>query len=152
MGILNLHPSISKISPRSGALHTKPLHPIIHRVMATLKPLLDLWRELLQLLGELEHLMMIKCVILYNLPDLQNGSTVALQNPQTKLWDIYGTIINIGPIHRYYIKTQSGHDLLRKYLFTITHLFLYVHQAWQYTQPQYLNQHQVQLNSTVKTT
>ena len=44
----------------------------------------------------------------HRLPDLQNGSMVALQNPLTKLWDIYGTIVDIGPNHLYYIKTQSG--------------------------------------------
>ena len=32
-----------------------------------------------------------------SLPDIQIGSSVALQNPQTKLWEIYGTIVDIGP-------------------------------------------------------
>ena len=44
----------------------------------------------------------------HNLADIQVGSTIALQNPQTKLWDTYGTIIDIGPHRRYYIKTHSG--------------------------------------------
>ena len=48
----------------------------------------------------------------HRLPDLQNGSMVALQNPLTKLWDIYGTIVDIGPNRRYYIKTQSGRVLV----------------------------------------
>lgn len=53
----------------------------------------------------------------HNLPDIQIGSTVALQNPQTKLWDIYGTIIDIGPHRRYYIKTHSGRVLVRNHRF-----------------------------------
>ena len=48
-----------------------------------------------------------------SLPDIQIGSSVALQNPQTKLWDIYGTIVDIGPHRRYYIKTHSGQVLAR---------------------------------------
>ena len=48
----------------------------------------------------------------HRLPDLQNGFMVAPQNPLTKLWDIYGTIVDIGPNHLYYIKTQSGHVLI----------------------------------------
>ena len=48
-----------------------------------------------------------------SLPDIQIGSSVALQNPQTKLWDIYGTIVDIGPHRRYYIKTHSGRVLAR---------------------------------------
>ena len=47
------------------------------------------------------------------LPDIKLGSSVALQNPQTKLWDIYGTIVQVGPHRRYYIKTQSGRVLTR---------------------------------------
>jgi len=35
----------------------------------------------------------------HKLPHIQVDSTVALQNPLTKLWDIYGTIVDIGP-HR----------------------------------------------------
>ena len=48
-----------------------------------------------------------------SLPDMQIGSTVALQNPCTKLWDIYGTIVDIGPHRRYHVKTHSGRVLVR---------------------------------------
>ena len=47
-----------------------------------------------------------------HLTDIQLGSTVALQNPWTNLWDIYGTVVNISPYHRYSVKTQSGHILV----------------------------------------
>ena len=47
------------------------------------------------------------------LPDIHVGSSVAVQNPQTKLWDIYGTVTEIGPHRRYYIKTHSGRVLVR---------------------------------------
>ena len=42
MGIHNLHPSVSKTFPSNGVLHNKPLHPIICRVIARLKPLSNL--------------------------------------------------------------------------------------------------------------
>ena len=48
-----------------------------------------------------------------NLPEITLGSNVAVQNPNTKIWDIYGVITDIGPHHRYYIKTQSGCVLVR---------------------------------------
>ena len=47
------------------------------------------------------------------LSDLQVGNHVALQNPNTKMWDIYGTITDIGPHRRYFVKTQSGRILVR---------------------------------------
>ena len=47
------------------------------------------------------------------LPEIHVGSSVALQNPQTKLWDIYGTVTEIGPHRRYYVRTQSGRVLVR---------------------------------------
>ena len=49
----------------------------------------------------------------HSLPDIQVGSKVALQNQQTKLWDIYGIVVSIGPNHRYFVKTQSGRILVR---------------------------------------
>ena len=49
----------------------------------------------------------------HSLPYIHVGSTVALQNPQTKLWDIYGTVVAVGPHRRYHIKTLSGHILVR---------------------------------------
>ena len=48
-----------------------------------------------------------------NLPDIQLGSNVALQNPRTKLRDIYGTVVHISPYRRYSIKTQGGRVLVR---------------------------------------
>ena len=43
------------------------------------------------------------------LADIQLGANVALQNPRTELWDIYGTVVNISPHRRYSVKIQSGH-------------------------------------------
>jgi len=61
-----------------------------------------------------------------DLQDIQVGSTVALQNPRTKLWDIYGAVVNISPHRRY---SHAGRVLVRNRLFlrfrssasTITH-------------------------------
>ena len=47
------------------------------------------------------------------LPEIQVGTNVALQNPTTKLWDIYGIVVGIGPHRRYYVKTTSGRVLTR---------------------------------------
>ena len=49
----------------------------------------------------------------HNLPDIHVGSHVAVQNPQSRLWDIYGIVTEIGPHRRYYIKTTSGRVLVR---------------------------------------
>ena len=48
-----------------------------------------------------------------HLPDIKLGANVALQNPRTKLWDIYGRVVNISPYRRYSVKTQSGRILVR---------------------------------------
>ena len=53
----------------------------------------------------------------HTLPDIGIGSRVALQHPQTKMWDIYGTVVDIGPHRRYFIKTQNGRILTRNRLF-----------------------------------
>ena len=45
--------------------------------------------------------------------DIQVGSTVALQNPRTKLWNIYGTAVNVSPYRQYSVKTHSGCVLVR---------------------------------------
>ena len=47
------------------------------------------------------------------LAQLQIGNQVAIQNPTSKVWDIYGTITDIGPHRRYFVKTQSGRVLIR---------------------------------------
>ena len=49
----------------------------------------------------------------HTLPDIHVGSHVAVQNPQSRLWDIYGIVTEIGPHHRYYIKTTGGRVLIR---------------------------------------
>ena len=48
-----------------------------------------------------------------HLPEIHIGSKVAIQNQVTKLWDTYGTVVDIGPHRRYYIKTQAGRILTR---------------------------------------
>ena len=40
------------------------------------------------------------------LAEIGIGSNVAIQNPRIKLWDIYGTIVDISPNRRYYVKTS----------------------------------------------
>ena len=52
------------------------------------------------------------------LPEINIGSKVAIQNHETKRWDIYGVGTDIGPHRRYFIKTQSGRVLVcnRKFL------------------------------------
>ena len=47
-----------------------------------------------------------------SLPNIRIGSPVALQSQQTKLWDVYGTVVAIGPHRRYYVKTHSGRVLV----------------------------------------
>ena len=49
----------------------------------------------------------------HHLSDLQAGNHVAVQNPTSKMWDIYGTITAIGLHRRYFVKTQSGRILVR---------------------------------------
>ena len=47
------------------------------------------------------------------LTEIEIGSNVVVQNPRTKLWDIYGIITAISPNRKYYIKTSSGRVLVR---------------------------------------
>ena len=47
------------------------------------------------------------------LPDIRVGSHVAIQNPATKFWDIYGVVVDTGPHRRYYVKTVGGRVLIR---------------------------------------
>ena len=49
----------------------------------------------------------------WTLPEITIGAHVALQNRETKRWDIYGTVTTIGPQRRYFVKTQSGRVLVR---------------------------------------
>ena len=48
----------------------------------------------------------------HSLPDIHIGSKVALQNRHTKLWDIYGTVVAIGPHRCYHVKTSGGQILV----------------------------------------
>ena len=47
-----------------------------------------------------------------SLPDIKKGTNVAIQNPVTKMWDIYGIVTDINPHRRYFICTQSGSILV----------------------------------------
>ena len=49
----------------------------------------------------------------HTLPDIIIGSHVAVQNPQSKAWNIYGIVTEINPRRRYYIKTKGGRVLVR---------------------------------------
>ena len=49
----------------------------------------------------------------HELPKIHIGSNVAIQNGETKRWDIYGIVTDIGRHRRYYIKTPSGRVLVR---------------------------------------
>ena len=48
-----------------------------------------------------------------DLGDIQVGNNVAIYNPVSTLWDIYGTVTHVGPFRRYFIKTSSGRTLVR---------------------------------------
>ena len=37
---------------------------------------------------------------------------MAIQNSQTKAWDIYGVVTEVSPEWRYYVKTQGGRVLV----------------------------------------
>lgn len=47
------------------------------------------------------------------LPDLAPGAHVAIQNPTSEVWDVYGTVTVVSPHRRYFIRTQSGRVLDR---------------------------------------
>ena len=47
------------------------------------------------------------------LPDITVGSHVAIQNSETKQWDIYGRVVDVGPFRKYFIKLSSGRVLTR---------------------------------------
>ena len=83
----------------------------------------------------------------HRLPDLQNGSMVALQNSLTKLWDIYGTLARI-------VDTTLKHEVAMSWyattdFYVIVHLLPFLQQ---HTQLQHLNWHQACLNLTVRAT
>jgi len=47
------------------------------------------------------------------LPEFHAGTQVALQDPQTMLWDRYGEVIRVGQHRRYVIKMESGQLITR---------------------------------------
>ena len=44
----------------------------------------------------------------HTLPDIRVGSNVAVHNSETKQWDIYGVVVDVGPYRRYSVKLNSG--------------------------------------------
>ena len=49
----------------------------------------------------------------HSLSDISVGSNVAVHNGDTKQWDIYGIVVDIGPYRKYFIKLPSGRVLTR---------------------------------------
>jgi hypothetical protein len=49
----------------------------------------------------------------HSLPEIHVGSNIAIQNGESKRWDIYGKVTHIGPHRRYFIKTSSGRVFVR---------------------------------------
>ena len=49
----------------------------------------------------------------HTLPDIREGSHVAIQHPRTKVWDTYGIVTYVGPHRQYYVKTRTGAVLKR---------------------------------------
>ena len=47
------------------------------------------------------------------LPDIREGTHVAIQDPRTKMWSTYGMVTYVGPHRKYYIKTETGRVLVR---------------------------------------
>ena len=47
------------------------------------------------------------------LTDLSIGSHVAIQNPTSKLWDIYGVVTALASQRRYLVRTKSGRVFVR---------------------------------------
>ena len=48
-----------------------------------------------------------------SLRNLEIGNHVAVQNPTSKMWDIHGKIVDIGPHRKYFVRTQRGRILTR---------------------------------------
>ena len=47
------------------------------------------------------------------LPEISVGTNVAIQNPSSKLWDIYGVVVQVGPYRQYHVKLTNGRTLIR---------------------------------------
>ena len=88
-------------------------HPIQDTLPAHCRSFSPEWQRSLQEANQQASYMLHQSETFYNthahtLTDIKIGSTVALQNQQTKLWDIYGKVVAIGPHRRYHVRTQSG--------------------------------------------
>ena len=93
-------------------------HPIQDILPAHRRSFSQEWQQKSQEVEEQANQTLKSSEAFYNththpLPDIDIGSHVAIQNPRSKLWDIYGIVINIGPYRRYYVKTGSGRILVR---------------------------------------
>ena len=93
-------------------------HPIQDTIPAHRRSFAPEWQKSTQEVEHLANETSDQAKAFYNththqLPDIHIGSKVALQNQQTKLWDIYGTVVTIGPHRRCYVKTHSGQVLVR---------------------------------------
>lgn len=49
----------------------------------------------------------------HSLTDMAPGAQVAIQNPTSKVWDVYGIVTAVSPNRRYFVRTQSGRVLVR---------------------------------------
>ena len=88
-------------------------HPIQDTLPAHRRSFSPEWLRSLQEADQQASYMLHQSETFYNthahtLTDIKIGSTVALQNQQTKLWDIYGKVVAIGPHRWYHVRTQSG--------------------------------------------
>ena len=93
-------------------------HPVQDILPAHRRSFLPQWQKTSQETTQLAEDVLKSSAAYYNshahdLPDIHVGSHVAVQNPQSKLWDIYGIVTEIGPHRRYYIKTTGGRVLVR---------------------------------------
>ena len=93
-------------------------HPIQDMIPAHRRSFSDKWQRTAEEAEQQAANCQEKTEEFYNthahyLPDIHIGSNVAIQNPESKLWDIYGRVIDTGPHRRYYVKTQSGRVLIR---------------------------------------
>ena len=117
-------PRREQVGPSATAI---PKHPITQRRtrsspkivwMTNTRHPTSPWQCSTSMAEEQAHTTMENVVKSYNskarpLPKITIGSRVALQNPETKRWDIYGTVTDITPHRRYFIRTQSGRLLVR---------------------------------------
>jgi len=67
----------------------------------------------LQARGTLEASQRYYNTTAHALSDIQVGTSIAVQDHRTKLWDIYRVVTAIGPQRQYHIKTQRGSVLIR---------------------------------------